>query len=127
LVILETTGGYENACLNFLLDNNVSVHRADTRKVKNFIRSFGQKAKTDILDAKGLAIYGYERQESLIIYKKVDKQQEELKLLVEWHQDLKQMLIQEKNRFKAPLNKSLKPGIRTVIECLEKQINNIEE
>jgi transposase len=38
-----------------LLDNNVAVHRADARKVKNFIRSFGQNAKTDNLDAKALS------------------------------------------------------------------------
>jgi len=63
LVVLETTGGYESKCLEFLLDNNLAVHRADTRKVKNFIRSFGQHAKTDNLDAKALSLYGNERQE----------------------------------------------------------------
>ncbi len=127
LVVLETTGGYEHAFLSFLLDNGVKVHRADTRKVKNFIRSFGQKAKTDILDARALALYGYERNERLNLYQKTEKNYEELKLLVERRQDLKQMLIQEKNRFKAPLNKSLMSGINTVIECLEEQILNIEE
>jgi len=127
LIVLETTGGYEHACLDFLLDNRAKVHRADTRKVKNFIRSFGQNAKTDNLDAKALALYGYERQEKLSLYQKVDKNQEELKLLVERRQDLKQMLIQEKNRFKAPLNKSLMSGIKVVIDCLEQQIIKIEE
>ena len=127
LVVLETTGGYEDACLNFLLDNNVKVHRADTRKVKNFIRSFGQNAKTDNLDAQALALYAYERRERLNLYQKVDKTQEELKLLIERRQDLKQMLTQEKNRFKAPLNKSLKPCIKVVIDCLDQQVNSIEE
>jgi transposase len=42
LIVLETAGGYENRLLNYLLDNDIAVHRADTRKVKNFIRSFGQ-------------------------------------------------------------------------------------
>ena len=37
------------------------------------------------------------------------------------------MLIQEKNRLKAPLNKSLMSGINTVIECLDRQILSIEE
>jgi transposase len=127
LVILETTGGYEAACLNFLIDKNLTVHRADTRKVKNFIRSFGQNAKTDNLDAKALALYGKERQERLNVYQKIDEKQEELKLLVERRQDLKQMRTQEKNRFQAPLNKSLQPGIKAVLDCLEKQIENIDE
>lgn len=85
----------------------MAVHRADARKVKNFIRSFGQNAKTDNLDAKALSLYGYERQERLNLYKKTDKSHDEFKLLVERPQDLKQILIQEKNRFKAPLNESL--------------------
>ena len=127
LVVLETTGGHESACLNFLLDNNVAVHRADARKVKNFIRSFGQNAKTDNLDAKALSLYGYERQERLNLYKKTDKSHDELKLLVERRQDLKQMLIQEKNRFKAPLNEPLQPGIKAVIDFLNQQISNIDE
>jgi transposase len=127
LVVLETTGGYESACLDFLQDNSFAVHRADTRKVKNFIRSFGQHAKTDRLDARALSLYGYERQERLDLYRKLDKNDEELKLLVERRQDLKQMLIQEKNRFQAPLNKPIQSGIKTVITCLEKQINNTEE
>jgi transposase len=56
LVVLETTGGYESDCLDFLLNNKAAVHRADTRKVKNFIRSFGQRAKTDTLDAKAFPV-----------------------------------------------------------------------
>ena len=113
--------------MNFLLDNRIKVHRADTRKVKNFIRSFGQNAKTDNLDARALSLYGYERQESLNLYQKTDKNHDEMKLLVERRQDLKQMLIQEKNRFKAPLNNSLKPSIKVVIDCLEQQEIKIEE
>ena len=127
LVVLETTGGYENPCLNFLLNNNIAVHRADTRKVKNFIRSFGQNAKTDNLDAKALALYAYERKERLILYHKIDANHEKLKLLVERRLDLKQMLTQEKNRFQAPLNKPLQSGIKSVIICLEEQINILED
>src|ERR1700733_11250234 len=50
LTVLETTGGYERDCLDFLLENDIAVHRADARKVKNFVRSYGQIAKTDALD-----------------------------------------------------------------------------
>lgn len=127
LLVLEATGGYESACIDFLLDNNAAVHRADTRKVKNFIRSFGQHAKTDDLDAKALSLYGYERQDRLSLYKKIDKNHEELKLLIERRQDLKQMLVQEKNRLQAPLNKPILSGIKAVLSCLEKQINSIEK
>lgn len=52
--------------------------------------SFGQRAKTDILDAKALSTYGYERQKNLALYQKPSKDQEELKLLIEPRQDLTQ-------------------------------------
>jgi transposase len=127
LVVLETTGGYERACLEFLLNKDISVHRANTRLVKNFVRSLGQNAKTDALDAKALSLYGYERWERLAIFQKVDKRQEELKLLIERRQDLKCMLVQEKNRYQSPLNKGLLGGIKEVMNCLEDQINKLEE
>lgn len=47
LSILETTGGYEMRLLLILCGEGFSVHRANTRKVKNFIRSLGNGAKTD--------------------------------------------------------------------------------
>jgi len=68
----------------------------------------------------------------LNLYQKADVQHDELKLLVERRQDLKQMLTQEKNRFQAPLNKSLQCGIKAVIDCLEQQVkinkqNNLKQ
>jgi hypothetical protein len=54
-VVCEATGGYEGALLAALLAAGVPVHRADARKVKAFIRSFGTIGKTDAIDAKALA------------------------------------------------------------------------
>ena len=68
LVVLETTGGYEMQVLLTLVHENVAVHRADARLVKSFIRSLGQRAKTDALDAKALALYGAERQDRLELF-----------------------------------------------------------
>ena len=45
--MLETTGGYEMRLLLTLCEKDFAVHRADTRKVKHFIRSLGNEAKTD--------------------------------------------------------------------------------
>lgn len=50
LVVLETTGGHELPLLLFLQKLKIKVHRANTRQVKNFIRSLGNRAKTDELD-----------------------------------------------------------------------------
>lgn len=55
---LKNTGGYELEILYTLCSLKIAVHRADARKVKNFIRSYGNSAKTDKLDAKALANMG---------------------------------------------------------------------
>ncbi len=65
LCVLETTGGYEMRLLLTLCEAGFAVHRANMRKVKRFIQSYGNDAKTDKLDAKALSLYGYERGQRL--------------------------------------------------------------
>lgn len=127
LVILETTGGYEQGLLTFLVEKGIAVHRADTRKVKSFIRSFGQKAKTDSIDAIALANYGQERHAKLKLYVVGNTTQNTLKILEERRLDLKQMLVQEKNRSKAPLNLPVLENITQMIAFLEQRIIQISE
>ncbi len=45
-VTLENTGKYELGLSHFLIDKNIAVHRANTRKVKSFILSHGTLAKS---------------------------------------------------------------------------------
>jgi transposase len=58
LVVCEAPGGYEAALLAAVSAAGLSVHQADARKVKAFIRSFGTLGKTDAIDARALAGYG---------------------------------------------------------------------
>lgn len=102
LVVLETTGGHEMRLLLTLCNKRYSVHRANTRKVKHFIRSLGNEAKTDALDSRALALYGFERQNRLDIFKPLSENSFALFELVQRRKDLTQMLIAEKNRAKAP-------------------------
>jgi transposase len=54
-VLLEATGGYENATLNCLSNAGIWVSRINPRQVRDFAKAMGQLAKTDQLDAKILA------------------------------------------------------------------------
>lgn len=119
LVILETTGGYEQLFLNALLDKNIYVHRADTRKVKNFIRSWGQNGKSDALDAQALALYGLERHKSLTLFQPQSPIALKLLALAQRRQDLNQMLVQEKNRLQSPQNEPV------VYECCKLMIQTL--
>ena len=125
LVVLETTGGYELALIQYLQERGCSIHRANTRKVKHFIRSFGKLAKTDSIDALALAHYGYKRHESLALFK-ANNQQELLKY-VQRRLELKQMLVKEKNRRQAPDQRLLVKSFDKVITFFEAEIEKIDK
>lgn len=127
LCILETTGGYELELLYTLRANHYAVHRADARKVKHFIRSFGNKAKTDTLDAKALANYGKERAEILELFCPQSKQSIDLFQLVQRRKDLKQILVAEKNRLKSPAAQLVRKSFEAMINLINEQIKEVTE
>lgn len=125
LCLLESTGNCELELLYTLCCKGYSVHRADTRKIKNFIRSYGGVAKSDRLDAKAIAKYGFERKDSLKLFTPQSKESLELFSLVQRRFDLVQMSIAEKNRLKAPGNKFAKSSCERMIALLKKEIDSI--
>lgn len=102
-------------------------HRANTRKVKSFIRSFGNGANWGALDAKALARYGQERQANLTLFTPPSPQQSTLYELVQRRKDLKQMLVAEKNRAAAPKNAAIKGSCLTMIQANADQISKISK
>jgi transposase len=126
LCVLETTGGYEMRLLLALCNKGIAVHRANTLKIKNFIRSFGNRAKTDALDAQALAFYGYERGDRLTKFVPCSKKALDLYELVQRRQDLKQMLIAEKNRLQAPRADLIKRSCVAMIKIVTEQISSID-
>ena len=127
LCILETTGGYEMRLILTLCEAGYSVHRANTRKVKHFIRSLGNSAKTDKLDSKALALYGYERAARLELFTPQSKQALALYELVQRRQDLKRLLVAEKNRLKAPRANLVQESCRVMIDTINQQVQLITE
>jgi transposase len=124
LVVIDLTGGYEDLCVQAFYNAGFNVHRAEGRRVKSFLRAFNQKAKTDKIDAMGLAKYGELMQESLLLYEPV---QNSIKQQAERLHDLKAMLQMEKNRYKAPAQKAkMLKDIQQHIEFLERNILELE-
>lgn len=122
---LETTGGYEMQVLFELCKSNIDVHRANTRKLKNFIRSYGNDAKTDKLDAKAIALYASERHSKLDLYVPNSDREIILYELVQRRNDLKNILVAEKNRKQAPRTNHVKDSIQAVIDLISNQIDSI--
>ena len=134
LAVCEATGGYELDLLAALLAAGVPAHRADARKVKAFIRSFGTYAKTDDLDARALARYGVERGGELAAWRARDEQRLKLQGLVLLRRDLVRDRVAYRNRraarAAAPLASILDPLLETFdaqIRALEAQIEDLIE
>lgn len=125
LCVLETTGGYEIELAMILYNKNIPVHRASTRKVKNFIRSFGNDAKTDVLDAKALALYGFERKDKLQLFIPKSNNDIELYQLAMRRQNLIKMLIAEKTRLQGPNIEFIKVSCKFMIDTISDQIKLI--
>jgi transposase len=125
LCILETTGGYEMGLLLTLCSHGFSVHRANTRKVKHFIKSYGNSAKTDKLDTRNLGLYGFERGKNLELFIPPSKQASELYEMIQRRSDLKQMLVAEKNRLKSPRTSFVKESIQSIIDMLKGKLESI--
>ncbi len=127
LVVIEPTGGYEKGVLWTLLQKRVSVHRADTRKVKSFIRSYGVYGKTDQIDAIQLARYGYERHSSLTLFSAYSSELDLLKALVARYNDLKEIQVKEKNRIQHPhISSLIRKSINAVLKVTQKQLEMVE-
>lgn len=124
LCVLETTGGYEIGLLRHLRSKQIAVHRANTRKVKHFIRSYGTLGKSDAIDAKALAAYAAERHTILEIFN--ENPYKILQKMVSRRNDIKHMVVQEKNRLKAPDQKELEDSFIAVIKVLEDQLEKIK-
>ena len=125
LVVLETTGGYEMALIRYLQKRKHAVHRANTRKVKHFIYSYGTLAKTDRVDALGLAHYGFERHESLPLF--VEYPEKALRQWVSRRTDLNKMIVQEKNRLQAPEQEGLKESYQAIIKMLSDELSKVDD
>jgi transposase len=124
LVVCEATGGYEAVLLAALVANDIPTHRADARKVKAFIRSFGTLGKTDAIDAKALARYAQERGPVLSRWRAPDPVRLKLQALVLARQDLVADHVAYLNRSQAP---GYVPDVHLrIAKTLEKNIERLE-
>ena len=124
--VCEPTGGYEVLLLEQLGAAGIACHRADTLKVKAFIRSFGTLAKTDALDARALALYGQERWQRLALFSPADSDQQALAALVTRRQELGALKVAEQNRVKAPGRAAINASCRAMVRVIVRQIARID-
>ena len=126
LIVCEATGGYEDALLDAAVRAGRAAHRADARKVKAFIRSFGILGKTDAIDAKALAIYAEERHARLTRWQPSDPARDRLQALVLTRRDLVDQRVAFTNRRGAPGAEPVARYLEALLACLNTQITALD-
>jgi transposase len=126
LVICEATGGYEAALLDALVSAGRAVHRADARKVKAFIRSFGTLGKSDGIDARALAQYGRERHDRLPRWQPRERHRDQLHLLVTARRELVRQRVACRNRLQAPGMAPIEPRLQRILATLDAEIAGLD-
>lgn len=127
LVVCEATGGWEAALLSALAQAGRPAHRADARKVKAFIRSYGRLAKTDAIDAELLARYGQERHTSLARWQPPAAERIRLAALVATRADLVRDRVAWSNRAKAPTADPVAQTIAAMRATIQAEIDRIDQ
>lgn len=126
LVVCEATGGYEAELLFAAAAAGVPAHRADARRVKAFIRSLGRIAKTDAIDARGLARYGQERHALLPRWQPRAAALDDLQTLVRLRAQLVRQRAGLINQIKAPGGAIAKSRLHALVQAVTDQIAAIE-
>jgi transposase len=123
LIVMEATGGLETSVAAALATAGLPVAIVNPRQTRDFAKATGQLAKTDSIDARGLAHFAQ------AIKPKVtpvpDPEAQQLKAALSRRGQLVKMLVEEKNRL-GVAHPSVKPDIEENIDCLEKRIKQID-
>lgn len=123
-IVVEATGGYEEALVLALFEAGLPVALVSPQRVRQYARAKGLLAKTDQIDAQLLADYGKHIQPRLFVGKSEERRR--LSALVGRRNQLNEMLQAEKNRLRT-MQSEIKDSLETVITCLQEQLRALTE
>lgn len=124
LMVVEATGGYEEALVLTLFEAGLPVALVSPQRVRQYARAKGQLAKTDPLDAQLLAEYGKAIQPRLFVGKSQARQK--LSALVGRRNQLNEMLQAEKNRLRTQSG-TIRSSLEKVMACLEAELKQMDQ
>lgn len=121
-LVLEPTGGYELALAHFALAQRWQVSLPNPKRVRDFAKGCGRRAKTDRQDALTLARFGAETDPPA--WRPLPAEVAELESLQRRKDDVEQVLRQERNRRHAL---GSRPGQHPAVpQSLDRLIDTLE-
>jgi transposase len=124
LIVLESTGGYERACLLAIQDADLAVTLVNPRQTRDFARAVGQYAKTDRLDAAVLAEFAQRVQPAP--QAKIPEKQRHLDALVTRRRQLIEQRSAEECRLQQATDKFIVKTVRQMLQTINRQTDTIE-
>ena len=124
LIVVEATGGYEEAVVLALFEAGLPVALVSPQRVRQYARAKGLLAKTDGIDAQTLADFGKKMQPRL--YEGKSEEGRRLSGLVGRRKQLGEMLKAEKNRLRTA-NSEMKSSLEMVISVLKAEMKRLDK
>jgi transposase len=122
LVVFEATGGYEMPLYLGLDEAGLPAAPVNPRQVRDFARSTGKLAKTDVLDARIIAHFGY----AIHPLSHPVPTTQELKVAQSRRTQLLEMITAESNRLKGAPAK-LRKRLEAHIEWLKQELQDTDQ
>jgi transposase len=130
LIVMEATGGYEHALACALQAAGFSVAVINPKQARDFARAMGTLAKTDCIDAQGLASLGgvlFARADLAKYLKPLESaQQQDLAALVTRRRQLVAMLGMERQRL-SHTRPIAQGSVKLMIKAIERQLDDIDK
>ena len=124
LVLLEATGGLELPLVAALAAAALPVVVVNPRQVRDFAKATGTLAKTDALDAGGLAHFADVVRPDVRPLK--DAETQVLSSLTARRHQVMTMLVAEKNRLNTATTVAVRPSIESHIEWLKRELKDLD-
>jgi len=125
LIVLEATGGLEQAAMLALHDAGLPVTVLNPRQVRHFSRALGQHAKTDRLDAVLLARFAQTLQPEAQVPS--DASQRALEALLARRRQVALLLTMERNRLHSSQDLYVQQDLQEVITSLEGRRKHLDQ
>lgn len=124
LIVLEATGGYENALIAALSLQGLPVSLVNPKRVRDFAKALGRLAKTDALDADVLAEFAQRVRPPVRPLPDADARK--LQALMARRRQLVEMHSMESNRLAAVTDRAIRRSIEAILRALRKEIERAE-
>lgn len=123
-IVMEGTGSIERLVALALEEENLPVAIVNPRQVRDFARGIGQLAKTDRIDAHVLAHFAKTVEPNARMPH--ERSRAVLRDVVDRRDQLKDIILAEKNRLQKTLSSSIAQSIKKHLKWLERELEKVE-